>query len=234
MTVEELKEQYLVVPEVVIYKTLQSILKFLRKDVENATTTVLQEDSYLYKLCGLMTTADGRYNYYQQARKVFTPKIDDPKFLELHMSYNQQLAKPNSICISHSGEAQHGMNGIGLDTNFHKEDGEFYEDGQRSNTYTRRFQATYTLYITGDNSNEVVLIYQIIKSLLISFTQHLTMFGLANLKLGGQDILFKQEAMPKLHTKALTMGFEYDSHSIDIHKDTPIQNIIFQGIMKDI
>ena len=221
---------FLNVPEVTLYKTVNSILNFLRSDLDSNVST--PEKSFLYKLCGDETMSNGRYQYFEQAKKVFTSKIDDPRFIDVHMMYNLQSAKPVSIVISHSAESTGSGNGLGLDEAFHTQvvnDNETF-----NNSLTRRYNATYQLIIVTDNTNESVLVYQILKSMLLSFTNHLNFLGIANLKIGGQEMRLQSDHIPKhLNTKALTLNFEYDCHTLDLQEYPEMTSIIYNGIIKN-
>ena len=220
---------FLNVPENILFKTLESILRFLRQDLEQNEST--PQESFLFKICGDEKGADGRFSYFKEAKKIFTYKVDDPKFLELTLMFNMQSIKPNTINISHSGESQ-GQGSIGQDTNSY---GVYINtDDSYQDTFGDRFNATYLLTIVTENTNETIIIYHIIKTMLIAFKAHFTFMGLANIKLGGQDIQIKSEHVPPyMNQKVITFGCEYQAYSLDIYKQQEITGIIYNGILKN-
>lgn len=234
----ETQEKFLNIPGITIYRTLVSIINFLRTNLKENEDNI--ENSYLYKIAGKESSLDGRIDYFKEIQKIFTYKNDDPRFIKIVRGFDLQATKPVTLCVTHSGEQQAAGNGLGMDEDFHGVyENEFVdEEGTTkysyNHSYTRRYSATYQIIIVTDNSDESELIYQILKTMFISFTQHLSFLGLANLKIGGQDLMIKQDHMPKyLSNKIMTLAFEYESHSLDIHETPQIMGIIFKGIMKD-
>ena len=87
----------ILLPEIVIYNTLESIVKLLREDLQEHVSD--DKETILYKLLGV--DEEGKpikmnlYNYFKQAKKM----ILTPDSLSVNFGYNQQVAKIISMHI---------------------------------------------------------------------------------------------------------------------------------------
>jgi hypothetical protein len=236
-----------VVPEFILFETLESIFKFIRTDYAAAVTDGNEQKSFLYQL--LRSTGFLRQKYYTMAKKVFLADIDDPRFLEVELIYNMQRMGPPTIYISHPGE-QSGENGLSVDPNIggyvqYNTEGGLYDpedhtqvEGEYRETYTRRYNAGYQLMITSDNSNEVVMLYHILKALITTLqaSGHLNLIGLENITLSGNDLQLRndQGTTNKVYARALTVNIQYDTKTIEMGPEINPLGIIVGGILKDI
>lgn len=223
-------QNYIIVPEFVIFNTVQSILKFLNTDYTNQTD---KTKSFLYELCN--ATGMIRYNFFNNAIEVFASKIDSPRNLKCTFQYNQQQTQFPNMYVQHAGE-QDGVNAISTDEDSYEPAGYTDQSEGFRHTYARRQNATIQLVITSDNSNETVMIYYILKAVLLSLrgSGHLTFAGLENVKITGSDIQVQMDNMPRpIHRKVLNLYLEYDSYTIDLDKNQYALGAIFNGIMID-
>ena len=218
-----------IIPEFILLHAIKAGLKFLKTDFDAQETAGTPNNSYLHRI--LEDQQIERYSYYEQAKAVLFKQKDDPRSIRVDLMYNMDFEKVPSIYITLPGE-QHGQNALGIEQstepyyNANTDD----EVVSYTNKYTRRKNATYAIYITSDNSNEVTLLYHIIDCLIISMTTHLALKGLYNLTQGGQDLQIDSDKIPKhLFIKALSLGLQYDRSAPDLNSTPMFTDIMFEG-----
>lgn len=195
----------ILIPEMVIYQTLENITKYIRDDLK-ANSADLKK-SFLYRLLGLdddgKEMKTNRYNYFVQAVKIF----QNMQNLSVNIGYNFEVAKIISFHIILPSESPAGIS-IGEDEGYRTEKD---KDGNTQLKFCQMFQSTYQIMITSDNSNEVNLVYHIYKSLMIALVPHFTLKGLLNPKLSGNDIVFQDDTIPMgIFHKVLNLTFDYE------------------------
>lgn len=195
----------ILIPEMVIYQTLENITKYIRDDLK-ANSADLKK-SFLYRLLGLDDDGEemktNRYNYFVQAVKIFQSMQN----LSVNIGYNFEVAKIISFHIILPSESPAGIS-IGEDEGYRTEKD---KDGNTQLKFCQMFQSTYQIMITSDNSNEVNLVYHIYKSLMIALVPHFTLKGLLNPKLSGNDIVFQDDTIPMgIFHKVLNLTFDYE------------------------
>ena len=220
------------IPEFEVLNVVQLALDFIRKDYD---AQLEPENSYLVRLL----QGDGlkRYDFVTEAKKIFLADIDDPRYLEAHLMFNfERAGAPTIHIVLPSEQTAEQNNGIGLDEGY---DDYIFDDEQDPTTYTatftREFQSNYSIVITSENTNEVILIYHVLRALLISLTQHLGLKGIRGIKLGGHDLSVNDKSFPQnIFFRAINMSLQYETSCPDVvnhpifktitAKGTPINN----------
>ncbi len=210
----------ILMPEVIIYNTLESIVNLLRKDLE----TTREEETILYRL--LSEDEDGNelkmnsYNFFRQAKKI----VQNPGNLNVNFGYNQEVARIISLHIilpTEQGEAV-----IGMDEGYIQDENEVGVQ----NYFTSSFKSTYQIMITSDNSSEVNLVYNIFKSVLIMLYEHLEIKGLRIPSLSGNDIIMQDDLSPiPIFHKVLNLSFFYELNVPKLLKDQIARNFYFES-----
>lgn len=210
--------QLIIIPEYFLHETLELALKFLRDDWAAQSD---KDKSYLRRI--LYGVSFQRYGGITQAEAVFVgDNLDNPRFLEVDLMWNMDRNKVPAIHVTMPAEqAQVNGNGIGLDQGYIDS---LVDDEVNPTTntvvFTRRIQASYNIVITSDNSNEVVLIYHVMRALLISMSTHLAEKGIQNLSLGGGDLQIYPDNVPKnLYMRTITVGLQYETSAPNIFTD---------------
>lgn len=203
------------IPEIIILDTIKKLLKTIRLDYNNniADTT----KSLLYRL--LNGNEVQRYKLFTQAEAVFITTDDNPRHLDVNLFFNAKRAGIPTIHITLPSESERN-NAIGLSEGFRET---IYDetDGAFIRTFNRRYGAKYNIIITSDNSNEVVLLYHFLRSVLISLNPHFNLSGLQNPKLSGGDLQINSELVPSnIFIRSIGMEFEYDVEAQDLFKGT--------------
>lgn len=191
-------------PEIVIYDTLENIVKFIRKDLANHSDN--DEESWLYKLLGL--DEDGakiqmnRYNYFKQTKKIFTNEAN----LTVSFGYNPEVAKMLSLHIILPSE-QPTNGSLGEDEGYQTE---ITENGVQEKL-VQMFASTYQVMISGTNNSEINMVYNVLKSVLVMLVPHLSLKGLLNPTFSGNDIVFSDETLPSgIFHKVINISFQYE------------------------
>lgn len=212
----------IVLPEVIIYNALESIIKFIRKDL---TERENEHDTVLYRMLG--ENVDGkelkmnRWNFFRQAKKIFSDKGN----LSVNFGYNFEVAKIISLHIILPSE-EAAESAIGQDEGY----GDEVVGGEVQQYFTQNFHSNYQVMITSNNESEVLTVYHILKSMLIMIIPHLEVVGLRLNKISGNDVMFRDELMPNgTFHKVLNLNFNYELKVPQILRKDIIKGIVFDG-----
>lgn len=199
----------ILLPEIVIYNTLESIVRLLREDLKEHVAN--DKETILYKILGV--DEEGKpikmnlYNYFAQAKKM----ILTPHNLSVNFGYNQEVAKIISMHIllpSEQGEAT-----IGEDEGYLEDDIMDGDDKKVATQqyFTQMYNCTYQIMITSNNSSEVNVVYNILKSMLLMLVPHLELMGIRIPSLSGNDIMMQDDLTPvPLFHKVINLTFKYE------------------------
>ena len=211
----------IVIPENVLYNALESVIKYIRKDLDDNKDNL--SNTILYQLLG--ENSDGkpmtmnRWNFFKQAKKIFTDKNN----LTVNFGYNFEVAKIISLHIILPSE-QAAESALGQD------EGYGIEDDSETMYFTQNFNSNYQIMITSNNSSEVMTVYHILKSMLLMIVPHLEILGLRLNKFSGNDILFRDEMMPNgIFHKVLNISFNYELKVPQILKRNIVKGIVVDG-----
>lgn len=231
--------EFMLVPEMALYNILSTAVKFIRSDYEKQITdTGNEENSYLFYLCSLINLQ--RVNVFNEAKEIFLINDpDNPKRININLGWPQTIKEATNVTIIHPGEQYASVNALGVDESpeifeeYVFAEGETGETNAWRNSYGRRYNTTYRIIITGDNTNEIMIAYNIFKSILISFdgTGHLNYMGFQNVKISGQDMEIKSELTKLKWAKALNIQFEYEFRVPDTNRLNYWNGLIFKGIL---
>lgn len=216
-----------IMPEVIIYNALESIIKYVRTDL---STSEKDEDTMLYRLLG--ENIDGkpmkmnRWNFFNQAKKIFTDKQN----LSVNFGYNFEVAKIVALHIILPSE-EAAESAIGQDEGYGDE---WTADEKLQQFFTQNFRSNYQIMITSNNSSEVLTVYHILKSMLLMIFPHLEIMGLRLNKLSGSDVMFRDEMMPNgIFHKVINLSFNYELKVPQMLTREIIKGIVVRGHLLD-
>lgn len=220
-------EKLITIPELTLLSTIKTALAYVRMDYANNIAD--ETKSLLYRL--LHDQEVERYKLYEQAKAIFVAEEDDPRLLDVNLFFNANRNGVPTIHITLPSESTVN-NTLGI--------GEGYRDpifdeiaGTYKEVYNRRFRASYNLVITSDNTNEVILIYNTLKSILISLFNHMNLSGLEKIELGGRDIQINSTLVPlNIFMRSISVDFEYNVGAIDLFDHKMFNSILFNGQAK--
>lgn len=218
--------QGILLPEFVIHKTLVAIVEMLRADLAEHAADDTQ--SLLYKILG--TDEQGQplqlnvYNVFRQAKKIIQTKNN----LSVNFGYNQEVAQIISLHILLPSEQ--GKMAIGADEGYLSDD--IVEDGEKvrvQNYYTQMYDATYQIMITSNNSAEVNVVYNILKSMLLMLVPQLELMGLRLPTLSGNDVVMQDDLVPvPLFHKVINLSFTYEHNVPQMVQQLVAKNFYYQ------
>ena len=221
--------QGILLPEFVIHKTLVAIVEMLRADLAEHVADDTQ--SLLYKILG--TDEQGQplqlnlYNVFKQAKKI----IQTENNLSVNFGYNQEVAQIISLHILLPSEQ--GKMAIGADEGYLSDD--IVEDGEKvrvQNYYTQMYDATYQIMITSNNSAEVNVVYNILKSMLLMLVPQLELMGLRLPTLSGNDVVMQDDLVPvPLFHKVINLSFTYEHNVPQMVQQLVAKNFYYQWRM---
>lgn len=199
----------ILLPEIVIYNTLRSIIKMLRDDLRQHYSC--DEETILYKILGVDDSGQpikmNLYDYFNQAKKM----ILLPQNLTVNFGYNQEVAKNISLHIilpSEQGESTIGEDEGYMTENILDENGNKIGEQQ---CFTQLYDCTYQIMIVSNNSSEVNVVYNILKSTLLMLVPHLELMGIRLPRLSGNDIMMQDDLVPiPLFHKVINLSFKYE------------------------
>lgn len=210
----------MIIPEFILQESVQELLDFLYYDCQKPI-----KESFLYKLLGQDPPKLGKFNYLEQARTIFNHGDTSSRKILVDLMFNLRHDQLPSIHINTPSDNP-GSNSLGLD-----EDGSYETiEGQISSKLYRQDSATFDIVIVSDNSNEVVLIYRILRSLLVSYYKVLSSRGLINIKFSGQDLTpYADLSQKTLYMRTIRLSFEYTTESIELLSSSEVGGIVFNG-----
>lgn len=201
--------QGILLPELVIHRTLVTIVKMLRDDLEENKGDETQ--SLLYKILGVDEQGHALklnlYDVFKQAKKI----VQTEQNLSVNFGYNQEVA--NIISMHILLPSEQGSMTIGADEGY-LEDDILDDNGNKIGVqqyYTQTYESTYQIMITSNNSAEVDVVYNILKSMLLMLVPHLELMGLRLPTLSGNDIVMQDDLVPvPIFHKVLNLSFKYE------------------------
>lgn len=214
----------IIIPEVIIYNTLSSLLNLLREDIKANESNNTKEESVLWHILG--QNEDGNnltlnaYNFYDQAKKM----LMTPSNLRINYGYSAETAKNLSLHIMLPSETYIGS-GIG-------EDEGYMEDNNDNIPYrfTQNFEANYQIMITSDNASECMVMYHLLKTMMLAVVPHWELQGIRIPKISGSDIVMEQDLVPfMIFHKVINLTFMYEHIVPQLIFKKLINSLNFEG-----
>lgn len=219
-------------PEFVLHKTLVSIIEILREDLNAHEND--EQNTILYKILGVdeekRPLQINIYNIFTQAKKIITT----PNNLSVNFGYNQEVA--NIISLHILLPSEQAQMTIGADEGY-MEERLTDENGKTTaiqQYLTATYDTTYQIMITSNNSAEVLVVYNILKSMLLMLVPQLELSGLRLPSFSGQDIVMQDDLTPvPLYHKVLNISFKYEHNVPKMIVDDVVKRFYIRFRMVD-
>lgn len=200
----------LLLPEHIVINTINQILIILREDYKEKIAAGREEENMLHLLLYGQTIE--KIDMYKEAVSIFITTPQNPKHFNATLSFDHNDTKAPQIYITQPSENEkNGSLQIGEgdqdELTFARTAPE--QDEYRTQ-YMRRYMATHYVVIVCENRIEMTIIYNVLKSMIVSCMNHFALEGLSNLKIGGQELKMRSEIPDRLFQKGITMSFEYE------------------------
>ena len=214
-------------PDIILCRTLESIVKLLRENL--IANSKSDEETILYKIIGVDEEEKplkwNFVNFYKQAKKI----ILDENNLSVNFGYNLETSTP--ICMHIILPSEQGKMCIGADEGYLSERD---KEGNYQLYYTEMYETTYQIMITSTNSTEVTIVYHIIKSMLLMLVDQIDLMGLRNPTLSGNDIVMQDDLTPvPIFHRVLNVSFTYEHNVPKLIKDNIAKSFIYQYRLLD-
>ena len=214
-------------PDIILCRTLESIVKLLREDL--IANSKSDEETILYKIIGVDEEEKplkwNFVNFYKQAKKI----ILDENNLSVNFGYNLETSTP--ICMHIILPSEQGKMCIGADEGYLSERD---KEGNYQLYHTEMYETTYQIMITSTNSTEVTIVYHIIKSMLLMLVDQIDLMGLRNPTLSGNDIVMQDDLTPvPIFHRVLNVSFTYEHNVPKLIKDNIAKSFIYQYQLLD-
>lgn len=208
-------------PDIILCRTLESIVKLLRNDLMQNRNN--EQETILYKILGVDEEQKplkwNFVNFFKQAKKI----ILNENNLSVNFGYNLETSTP--ICMHIILPSEQGRMCIGADEGYL---GERDENGDLQLYHTEMYETTYQIMITSTNSTEVTLVYNIMKSMLLMIVDQLDLLGLRTPTFSGNDIVIQDELTPvPIFHRVLNISFTYEHNVPKLTKDEVGKNFIY-------
>ena len=209
-------------PDIILCRTLESIVKLLRENL--IANSKSDEETILYKIIGVDEEEKplkwNFVNFYKQAKKI----ILDENNLSVNFGYNLETSTP--ICMHIILPSEQGKMCIGADEGYLSERD---KEGNYQLYHTEMYDTTYQIMITSTNSTEVTIVYHIIKSMLLMLVDQIDLMGLRNPTLSGNDIVMQDDLTPvPIFHRVLNVSFTYEHNVPKLIKDNIAKSFIYQ------
>lgn len=220
----------ILVPEIAIFNTMNSILKFIEVDYQQNAAD--HQYSFLYRILG--GVVEGKHNYYDEAVDLFIGRGEDhPRRIKARLFFDAQQASVPTIHVTMPQEMQAGTdNTIGVS----EDPNETYTNpntGQVTPNRARSFDTTFYVVVSSDNHREVLIIYHVLQAALISTLAELDLMGLDDIHLSGQDIQLNENIAPNIYMRGIGLKFTYDVSVPRFFAQQLISTLTFTGLPTD-
>ncbi|MDA7514157.1 hypothetical protein N8508_00050 [bacterium] len=189
--------------------------------------TNAEKRSILYHLFGELKF-DGM-SYFRQAANIIKARYtSEQRRLNINLGYNPNREEFPQISILLPNEDNEPKYvGVVQGTINHR-------DGSFSDELNNTFATTYSLMITSDNQNEVIILYHLLKGVMLGGINQFRARGFENIYFSGRDITMDFDLDPmNLYHRTISMSFHYENEISDIINNEVISSINFNGTITD-
>jgi hypothetical protein len=221
--------QALVIPEVILYDTINSVILMLKDDIKTHTGT--PKKTILWSLLGM--DGEGKpmkmntFVHFDQAYKIFSQKD-----ISINLGYNMETLATNlGIHIILPNENGRPLT-IGADEGYEDTEDVDEQHLMAKLNKTLVMNSTYNILITSPNSAEVILVYNILRACMLVIVDHFEIAGLRNPNFNGNDVIIQQELIPAhIFHRSLNFGFDYEVIASNIFAQQIIKKFKYKAVI---
>lgn len=210
-------------PEIRLKRIVDSLIQYLKIDLEEKINKNIECESYLYLLFHENSSDINKSVNYNEAKEIFLRKESNPRYLRISPIFDRKRAQVPTIHIVVSQDNEE-LRQIGDISGAYEN-----EDGYVADELSRGFRTQFHLITTSDNINEVLYINYVLRALLLGAIPLLTTIGFINPTLGTSDLGANPELFPtNAYIKGILMTAFYPEFVPEIKMDNPqINNVVF-------
>ena len=200
MSVVENTIEPIIIPELIIFKSLKAMLEEVRLDIKRNNQ---KEDTWLWRVFQDLELEGS--NYYNEMKNFLLRDANSSRKLNIYIGWNRERNEFPLISIILPGE-EPTRKTIGM-----SEENVFDEVAKTFILVKESvYLCTYSLMVVSDNVNEVILLYNFLRSMIIALHDTLELQDLNLVYLTGQDISQVMELVPNhLYSRVLGLNFQY-------------------------
>lgn len=215
----------MILPDFVIIRVLNNVLDLIRTDYRTLSAANKVQESFLYRITYDMMIED-RYEPFPAAVKMLINTDQDPKKLLVRSAYDTNTNRTPFVFVA-LGEEHESNNSLtqGIADNPYQMVGE----DKYKKFYQRRFAANYQVVIGGENKNEVVLLYHIIKAIVIHYYTVFYCERLEMMKISGGDVRMNTAVPDKIFLQTIILSFEYEQKIPFLVNDDIVKELSFSN-----
>lgn len=211
------------IPIIRIKKFTDLLIEFIRTDYENVTN---KQNSFLYRV--LEDDQDNGYDFYRNAVQIFTRDKGYKNKIETRMGFDPSRATLPTIHVREPAASKGKTDGIG----FFGDDVFDNEGGTSSINAKKSFQSKFELMITGSNTNEIIIIKEVLESAIIGAYESLQVGFFDLIDFSSRELIIQNESYGgvPLFAKSIELMISYEKSSIPkLYTEANIQSIQFNN-----
>lgn len=204
------------IPDILIINTLNKILNILRDDYNTHVAAGTEDRCILYLLFNDVSL--GKYNFYDNAKQLIITTPEDPRHLEVRLSYDHTSTTwSNMVYVTLASETANA-NSLQVGEGDQEEivfDNASPDQDEYRKQFMRRYSTAYTIMILAKNRNEMLVLFNLFKAMMVACINHLSLEGLSNIKIGGQDLRYAGSETG-IFSRGINLNFDYEQVVPDI------------------
>lgn len=211
------------IPIIRIKKFTDLLIEFIRTDYENATD---KTNSFLYRV--LEDDRDNGYDFYRNAVQIFTRDKGYKNRIETRLGFDPDRATLPTLHVREPAASKGRTDGIGFFGNNVFDN----EDDTSSTSAKKSFQSKFELMITGSNSNEVIIIKEVLKSAIIGAYESLQIGFFDLIDFSSRELIIQNESYGgvPLFAKTIELTISYEKTDIPkLYTEDNIKSIQFNN-----
>jgi hypothetical protein len=176
--------------EPILHQIIENALKHVKNDYQSQVDPENSLISRVFK--GL---SHYKKDYVKEAVDLFTREEGHPRKIESRLFFDAERSNIPTIHITMPSD-QPGENSIGVGESGFADS--FIETSTTlTPMYERRFDTQFQIICTSDNHSEVLIMYHLLRVVLISIFDTISLSGLENAKISGQELRIKSDLVPE-------------------------------------
>jgi hypothetical protein len=193
------------IPIVTFKRLLDSLIEYIRSNLEAKIIAGLEEESFLYQVLN-GNNSDG-FDFYEEGKNIFSRQSTSSRKIETRLMFTKDIAPTPTVHVREPAKIKGIFNTIGGIDNTRIDLQTGYLDQYRDTK-----KATYEFVCTSDNPLEAVLISEVIYAALLSAHETLVYLGFAIFDYGMKELIANNELIPyPLFIKSIELIVQYEN-----------------------
>jgi len=211
------------IPLIILKSVVDEAIKKIRGDLQYHIQNNSEEESWLYKVFGNIQI-DG-YNFFNQCKSILLREDRDPKKIQTKLLFTPLKSNSPIIYFNEPSESPGSKDYIGI--NLHEDT--YIDTTSYSEKLGRSFKSSYEIVIVSMNNTETIMLYNLLKSILISLKSTL-IYHFDTYQFSGQQLMDMSTLSPEYFYKSIVLQVDYSITVPDINSTELFDgDLIFKG-----